>query len=673
MPLAIRLVVPTLLGLWIAGCAVIPRPLSDSDRDHLAADSQSRLFDGQEPLLRPLSLAEATARAIKHQADYRLRQMEAAAAMAQLDVARFDLLPRLMANAGYTTRSNDAFGFGFSPGGAIAVNPSASVERSHDTASVGFAWNILDFGLGYYRAKQLADQHLILEERRRRAVQSVVHDVRVAWWRAEAAQRLLPAADDLLDEVEQAIEKTRVVEARKLLPPIQTANLRRALFDLAQQITFRRQEIAQAKVDLAALVNSPPGSDLKVEAPPSTDRQVFDFTADVDRLEVAALRNRPELAEEGYRPRITEAEARKGLVGLLPGLSLDLGLNFDGNKFLVNSTWASAGVNVAFNLIKAFSLPALKRSGEAQVRVDEARRLAMAIAILTQTRIAAVRYTLMAEEFRIWDEAARDDKLIVQYLGSSAEVGTDTELELIRAKARAMASQINRDIAYVNVEASVARLYNSVGYDTVPHDAEGHALDELTRMIAVRFADLKKQSFTPRITAPMRSVAIGAVGGVDAAPARQISAGVDRVLKLSGIRQAKRSVADLSLDISVTAQPPKEGARAVRVAVRVTNSQSGAAALPPAEFKTTLSEPIDDEQWRVLGEGAAYLVGSGITKPLGRRATARRTGSAVRAPAKLRLNDMNLDGGTLVLRLEPELQLVRPRNPLRLMTYESAR
>jgi hypothetical protein len=32
----------------------------------------------------------------------------------------------------------------------------------------------------------------------------------------------------------------------------------------------------------------------------------------------------------------------------------------------------------------------------------------------------------------------------------------------------------------------------------------------------------------------------------------------------------------------------------------------GEAALPAREFKTTLSEPVDAEQWRVLGEGAAY-------------------------------------------------------------------
>src|SRR5690606_22968470 len=111
-------------------------------------------------------------------------------------------------SAGYTTRDNDSFGFGFSPNGTIATNPSASSERTRNTLNLGFAWNVLDFGVSYYRAKQPADQSLIMRERRHKAVQILVHDVRQAWYRAEAAQRLLPAIDDLLNDIESALERT---------------------------------------------------------------------------------------------------------------------------------------------------------------------------------------------------------------------------------------------------------------------------------------------------------------------------------------------------------------------------------------------------------------------------------------------------------------------------------
>jgi outer membrane protein TolC len=518
-------------------------------------------------------------------------------------VARFDLLPRLVANAGYTTRSNEAFGFGTSPQGTLAATPSASVERSHTTTSLGMTWNLLDFGVSYFRAKQLADQKLIAEERRRKAVQTLMHDVRVAWWRAEAAERLLPAADRLLADVERAIGKTRLIEARKLLPPIQIATLRRALLDLNQQIAFRRQDLAQAKLDLATLVNAPPGSDVRVAGPRSDEREVLDLTADVDQLERLALTQRPEMAEEGYRARISENEARKSLVALLPGLSLDFSRNSDSNRFLVNNSWTSAGVSVVFNLIKVFSMPALKRSEQAQRAADEARRQAMAMAVMAQLRLAAIRYALVADEFLVWDEAARDDDLIVEYVASSEQVGIDNELELIRTRARAIASHINRDLAYANVQASVARLYNSVGYDAVPSEDQGGPLGALATLVERRYGELERASFSTRAKQNRPSLALGVVEGVDSRVGGLLRDGANRVLKTANFPIVDGG--DIRLDFTVEASEPREGRVATRVAVAGV-PRSGLTLT--REFKTTLSEPIDDEQWRVVGEGAVYRI-----------------------------------------------------------------
>jgi outer membrane protein TolC len=589
--------------LLLSGCTVLTQPLDPTERERLAAESQAALFAGQEPLLGPLTLAEAMARAIKYQADYRQRQMEAAATAAQMEVAKFDLLPKFTLNAGYSRRDNEAFGFGITPSGQLTTTPSAATERTHETLSVGFAWNLLDFGVSYFRARQLADQALVMQERRRKAVQTLVHDVRVAWWRAEAAQRLLPAADALLAEVDRANEKTRVIEARKLLPPLQTATLRRALLDLSQQISFRRYELAQGRVELAALVNVPPGTDIRVAAPADEKREVLDLTADLDKLEALALRERPEIAEEGYRARISGDEARKALVGLLPGLSLDIGRYWDGNRFLVNNTWNSAGVSVLFNLVKVFSLPALNRSEEAQKQADSARRLAMAMAILVQTRIAAVRYTLVADEFLVWDDASRDDDTIVKYLDSSAQVGIDTELELIRAKARAMASRMNRDLAYANVQASVARLYNSVGYDAVPQADEAKAMAELSRLVDARFAELEHASFSPRVEPERAAVAISEISGAEDSAARLVRAGANQILGLSKVRVVDAAAADIRLRLRVSLDNPSGGRRTARISVEF---DGGGPGRKPVEFKTTLSEPVDDDQWRALGEAAVY-------------------------------------------------------------------
>jgi outer membrane protein TolC len=608
-----------------SGCATT-EPLSAEERDQLAVDSRRQMFEGQEAVERPLTLAEATARAIKYQADHRQKRMEEAAAAAQLEVAKFDLLPRVTANAGYNWRNNDSFGFGFTQDGTISSNPTASVERIYSTGGVGLAWNVLDFGVSYFRARQLSDQKLITEERRRKAVQTLMHDVRIAWYRAEAAQRLLPATDMLLVEIEQAIEKTRVIENGRLLPPVQTATLRRALLDLAQQIAMRRQELAQSRVELAALINTPPGVEYRIVGADSDTREVLDLTADIDALEDLALRNRPEIAEEGYRARISRDEARKAMMGLLPNVSLDVGRSFDSNKYLLNNTWTGVGVRVALNLVKVFSIPAMQRSEEAQKSADDARRQAMAMAVLAQTRLAAVRYSLVADEFMIWEEAVRDDDLIARHLASSEKAGVDTELELIRARARALASRINRDLAYANVQASVARLYNSVGYDAVPRDDEVKTVDELTGLIDARLNDLESASFAKRSVAVKPTVAVGMVSGAQPRIGKLVQQGLGKALENAGF--ASNDEPDVRLDLRLGLNAPKDGVRTVRIVVSALPRGSSNATLT-REFRTTLSEPVDDGQWRALGEGAVYKVATDL-------ATKRVTQASLRMAPRLK-------------------------------------
>jgi hypothetical protein len=348
---------------------------------------------------------------------------------------------------------------------------------------------------------------------------------------------------------------------------------------------------------------------------------VPDLNADIEKLEALALSMRPEMAEEGYRARISADEARKALVGILPNVSLSVMGNYDSNRFLVNNNWYSLGLNAALNLTKVFSIPAMGRSEEAQKRADDARRQAMAMAVLVQTRLAAVRYTLVADEFTIWDEAARDDDLIVEHLASSESAGIDNELEVVRARARAMASHINRDLAYANVQAVIARLYNSVGYDIVPRADEERELAELTSLVQVRYGDFDKASFGPRAEVDKPVVAVGEISGVPPRVARLVGEGASQVLT-GGRMKTTEEGADLWLDLRVDPERAKDGQRTVRV--RIGARRAGGLSGPVVrEFRTVLSEPIDNQQWRAVGEAAAYRVAADL-------ATTRITRPALR-------------------------------------------
>ncbi|MGE5522496.1 MAG: TolC family protein, partial [Rhodospirillaceae bacterium] len=331
----IRIAVFTTLAA-LGGCAVQPVPISNAEHEARAKADFAKLFASQEGLKGPLTMTEAIARAIKYNMDYRVKLMDQAVALGQTEVANYDILPKLTATAGYSTRDNDSFGFGFGQDGKVSANPSASQERTRDNYTISFAWNLLDFGMSYVRAQQLADQSLIAEERRRKALQNLIQDVRFAWWRAESAQRLLPEIDELLNETEQSAARAQLIETRRLLPPLQIVAYRRSLLDLEQQLSLKRQELSLALVELASMINLPPGTTYKLAPADENNFNIPMLAANIEGLESIALLNRPELREEDYKARITDAEWKKQLMSLLPTFGLDIGTNYDSNKYLLN-------------------------------------------------------------------------------------------------------------------------------------------------------------------------------------------------------------------------------------------------------------------------------------------------------------------------------------------------
>lgn len=122
----------------------------------------------------------------------------------------------------------------------MSLRPSTSEERRHWLAGAEFSWNLLDFGVSYYRARQQADQFLIAEERRRKVVQNMLQDVRAAYWRALGAQRLSAQAEEVLKRANDALQRSRDAESQRIIPPVQALNYQRALLDATSLLNLRR-------------------------------------------------------------------------------------------------------------------------------------------------------------------------------------------------------------------------------------------------------------------------------------------------------------------------------------------------------------------------------------------------------------------------------------------------
>ena len=84
----------------LAGCAIMPEPITQVEqKTSLDADKQV-IFAKQEPIVAPISVYEAMARSLKYNLNHRVKMMEHAVADGQSDLAKYSLLPDLIASAG---------------------------------------------------------------------------------------------------------------------------------------------------------------------------------------------------------------------------------------------------------------------------------------------------------------------------------------------------------------------------------------------------------------------------------------------------------------------------------------------------------------------------------------------------------------------------------------------
>jgi outer membrane protein TolC len=470
-----------------AGCAIHPAPLSVADRKATVARDQEAMFGNQQPVLGPITLEEAMARALKYNLDSRVKLMEAAVEQRQLDLAKFDLLPKLAAAAGYSNR-DDVLGSASRSvrTGQQSLEPSTSSDRSLRNADLSLSWNILDFGVSYYGAKQQADRLLGVQERRRKVVQLLMQQAREAFWQAAGAQRLQGQIEQLLAQARQGLDDSRKVENSNLTAPLESLAYQRELLELVLELEGIRDQLLQAKPKLAALMDLQPGTSFELAAADTFDEPVLNIAP--EQMEETALLNRPDLIEAGYNERISLNETRRAMARLLPGVELSLGTHYDSNSFLVNSTWNDLGVKASWNLLNLVNARNIRAAAKAQYDVAREQRLAANIAVLAQVHVGWIDFNSRRQQFELVQELSGVEERMLEHTRNAAAADAKSELAEIRAATSSLMSKLRLYQSYSEFQGAYGQMLTTLGLDPLPNTQADADLATLTAAIRAQQA-----------------------------------------------------------------------------------------------------------------------------------------------------------------------------------------
>ena len=482
MSAPIRRVAFSLAALLAASaCSLRPDPISFSEHIARAQEDRAEIDKNYTPFSGDLSLAEALARGIKYNYDAQLAKLETTLQERQLDLALAQMLPRVAADAGYTTRSN------YNAAESVSVftnrrslEPSYSEERQRGTADIVFSWNLLDVGVSYFQAKQQAYRALIAVERRRKVLDGIVKSVTENYWRAAAANAILPTLDPVLQRASRMLDASRTASERNLQPPLQLLDYQQALITVVGELRRMRNDLASARIQLASLINVPADAPIRLTTAPVAAPA---SAVDTRTLEDLALALRPELRIEAYQERIDRQDVYKEILRMMPGIGVLAQGNYDSNKYLYNNTWGELGVRATFNLVNLINGPKAIAAARTGVEVDRLRRLALSVALLTQVNLSYQQYLNALDDLKTAQQIDAVGQQMERVTRNASAAGAQSESDAVRHQLTSMVVRLERDRALAHAHTALAGIYSSVGVDLVSPSVDLNDLPTLTRQI----------------------------------------------------------------------------------------------------------------------------------------------------------------------------------------------
>ncbi|CAK0770337.1 Transporter [Gammaproteobacteria bacterium] len=473
------------IGVMLSGCAIEPIAVTQNELTVLAQSDLEKVRAAIPAVTTPLTLEEAIARALKYNLEHRTKLMEQAFATGQLETGKFDLLPKLMTTAGYEWRDNDNIRNSTDSitGAPSLANPSISSEKQHFTGNLGLTWNLLDFGISYYTARQNSDRVLIANERRRKAMHNLIQNVRTAFWRTVATEKLEAQVNKTINEAETALVNSRRIENERIKSPGEALRYQRNLLENLRLLESVSRELASARIDLASLIGISPGTQITIVEPDAAQPKELDIP--VERMEEIAMANNADIREQFYNARIATLETRKVMTKLLPNLSFDYSYRYDNDSYLINQEWTNAGVQIGFNLLNLLSAPTHMNVAEFGVKLEENRRMAMRMSVLTQVHLARFQYSDALRQYLRAIDIADVDNRLSQFALSQEQSQMASKLDRIAAHVTSILSAVRKYHAMAKVQEAISKVKASMGVE--PH------FDDLNKIDLPEMASVIKQ------------------------------------------------------------------------------------------------------------------------------------------------------------------------------------
>ena len=479
-----------LISFGMSACSFIPKPLTIEEQQNLLQQDRVKAQKDVEPVGDLLTFNEAVARGLKYNLDHRSKLLEQAIALGTYDVSKYDMLPKVLASAGYNYRNNY---FITNATGAYSGNPSGAAEpfvnsdKQYGQVGLMLSWSLLDFGVSYFNARQNADRIVVAAERRRRTMHVLVQDIQAAYLRAAAAQKLKKDIESTVAEATVALKNSVKVESGGLKPPLDALKYQKALLDNIKILETIDLELSTAKVELNQLINLPAKASLKLEDPDTLTVPNAYLHENTEEFEARAIVANADLKESIYNARIAVEETRKSMLRLFPGLTFNIGPQSSNNSYYINKNWVEGAANVSFNLWNLLSAPATINLAQQNQELAAQKRMMVQMAIISQVHLSKIQLGNTSHIYKRAAEIDLVDGRIAKVTATKYKEGAASQAEKVAADASYIVSKLRKYQALSQLFAASGKMQATTGMEPHFDSLDDISLQEMTSKVKESF------------------------------------------------------------------------------------------------------------------------------------------------------------------------------------------
>jgi hypothetical protein len=472
-------IVLSLLTLVSACSSTAPKKATYTEWDRaIRVDTDLHNMFGASPtkINEPIDMYMAMSLAIK--SNYTLRVVEYEKALKRARLSSKDMMPEVVAQAGYTNSSSTLLETDLIEDQKLKSNQIAN-ERVN--TELKLAWNILDLGSSYYQANSKNTELYVQHEKSRKVIHNLLQAVRVAYWKALNAQRLIPVVDTMIESITLQVDELNSVERENKIAGIKTPTdkliKKRNYILAANELKEVKLTLESSEVELASLMGLHPATEYKLVGIQYGNFSLPEVRTDLSKLEWLALMNRPEIRQK---------EVSDDIKNIKKSFKKYANVSYEDNPKLYNKVWSKKAKKIGMELFED------RRNPNNQTYSD-LQRQRMSMVILSQLYVAWGRYLSAYEDYQIKEELANVSEDIAHNVANKFKYSDATLAE----SAKSIIYEVQASLAYANLQEALGNLYVTIGLDALPNYMINEKLSKIAISLRETMEKWSEGSFSP--------------------------------------------------------------------------------------------------------------------------------------------------------------------------------